>query len=363
MIRSFLVPLVAVILALLAGAVLIAAAGVEPGAAYGRLLQGALGIDPAWRVGQPLVDLIARPGRLGNTAAEAIPLILAGLAVALPFRAGLFNVGGEGQIYLGGLGATLVGLYLTGLPPILHVPLALGAGIAGGAGWGALAGLLRARRGLNEIITTIMLNFIAFWLVSYLVHGPLKDPASFGYAWTPEVLESARLPVLFDRARIDLGFGLALLAALVMGFVLWRTTFGFEVRMTGHSATVAHATGIPVRRATILVMALGGGLAGLAGACVVLGQQHRLSTFFSPGYGFDAIAVALVGGAQPAGVLASGLFFGALRTGAEAMETAVGVPKSIALVIQALTLLFVAVSLSPRIARWFAQRRAERMAP
>ncbi len=354
--RALFIPMGAVALALLIGALLIAAVGVAPGTAYAKLFQGAFGIDPLWILGQPLADLISRPIRLGNSITEAIPLILAGLAVALPFRCGLLNIGGEGQLYMGGLGATLVGLYVGGLPPALHLALALSAAFVFGAVWGAIPGALRAYRGLNEIITTIMLNFVAFWIVSGLVHGPMKDTASFGYAWSPEVPEAVQLPVVIERLRVNLGFGIALIAAVVIVVLLWRTTIGFEMRAIGVSPTTARFAGMGVERGIVLAMALAGGVAGLAGACVILGVQHRLSDFFSPGYGLDAIAVALVGQVQPFGVVLSGLFFGALRTGAEAMELSVGVPKSIAVLIQALTLVFVIISQSVVIARWFARR-------
>jgi ABC-type uncharacterized transport system permease subunit len=364
-IRSILIPMLAAGFALLVGAVLISAAGISPAAAYGKLFQGALGLDPNWTVVQPLAALISRPARLGNSLTEAIPLILAGLAVALPFRCGLLNIGAEGQIYAGGLGATFVGLYspdLIAQVPVLHITLALIAAFAFGAVWGAIPGALRAQRGLNEIITSIMLNFMAFWSVSYLVHGPMKDPASFGYDWSREISPSAQLPIIVDRLRLNLGFVIAILAALALALVLWRTTLGFQIRTIGSGPAAARFAGIRVERGIVISMALAGGLAGLAGACVVLGVQFRLSDFFSPGYGYDAIAVAFVAQTQPVGVLFSGLLFGALRTGAEAMELSVGVPKSIATLIQALTLIFVILAQSPIIARWLDRQRTARRA-
>ena len=353
--RTLLLPALAIAFALLIGAALISIVGVSPGAAYAKLLQGALGINPSWTPGTSLTSLINRPARLGSSLTEAIPLILAGLAVALPFRCGLLNIGGEGQLYMGGLGATLAGLYLTSLPPPLTLLFALIAAFGLGALWGALAGILRAARGLNEIISTIMLNFIAFWLVSGLVHGPLKDTASFGYDWSPEV--PVQLPVLIDKVGVTLGFPLAVVAALLVGILLWRTSLGFELRAIGANRETARFAGMRVGRGIVLAMALAGGLAGLAGGCVILGVQHRLSDFFSPGYGLDAIAVALVGGAHPLGVLISGLFFGALRTGAQSMELSLGVPRAIAQLIQALTLFFVIIGQSSAIARWIGRRR------
>ncbi len=359
--RTLILPAVAVGLALLIGALLISMVDMSPGAAYAKLLQGALGVNPAWTPGTPLVLLVNRPARLGSSLTEAIPLILAGLAVALPFRCGLLNIGGEGQLYMGGLGATLAGLSLTTLPPTAALICTLLAAIGFGAAWGALAGLLRAARGLNEIISTIMLNFIAFWLVSGLVHGPLKDTASFGYDWSPEV--PVQLPVLIDKIGVTFGFPLAIAAVLLVGLLLWRTSLGFELRAIGANPATARFAGMRVGRGIVLSMALAGGLAGLAGGCVILGVQHRLSDFFSPGYGLDAIAVALVGGAHPLGVLASGLFFGALRTGAQSMELSLGVPRAIAQLIQALTLLFVIVGQSAAIARWIARYGKQKPSP
>jgi len=354
------IPILAAALAFAIGALLITAAGISPAVAYSKLFQGASGVNPAWAFGQPLADLINRPARLGNSLTEAIPLMLAALAVALPFRCGLLNIGGEGQLYMGGLGATLAGLFITGLSPALSLIVALITAFTFGVAWGTIAGVLRAYRGLNEIITTIMLNFVAFWLVSGLVHGPLKDTASFGYDWSAEV--PIQLPVIQSQLRLTLGFPLALMAGVLVAIFLWRTTLGFELRAIGVSPTTARFVGMRVERGIVLAMALSGGLAGLAGALVILGVQHRLSDFFSPGYGLDAIAVSLVGGAHPIGVLLAGVLFGALRTGAESMELSVGVPRAIAQLIQALTLLFVIIGQSSTIARWFARQRTARLA-
>jgi ABC-type uncharacterized transport system permease subunit len=354
---NLLIPLGAILLALLLGAGLIAVAGVSPLRAYDKLVRGATGLDLDWRPDQPLGDLLERPGRLGNSLTEATPLILAGLAIALPFTCGLFNIGAEGQLLLGGLGATLAGLHSNGLPPGCQLAYALIAGFLFGAAWGFIPGWLRVYRQLSEIITTIMLNFIAFWLVSYLVHGPMKDPVGFGFPWTRELPASVDLPRISELARINAGFPLAVLAALAVLLVLRQTTFGYQLRAVGANPQAARFAGLPVERTQLASMALGGGLAGLAGACVILGVQHRLSDAFSPGYGYDGIAIMFVGQGGPLGVLLAGIFFGALRTGAETMELAVGVPKSIATVVQSLALIFAVLSQTPWLARWWARRR------
>lgn len=354
---KLLIPLAAVLLALLFGAGLIAVGGVSPLRAYDKLVRGATGLDLDWTCDQPLSDLLERPSRLGNSLTEATPLILAGLAIALPYTCGLFNIGAEGQLLIGGLGATLAGLHAAALPPVLQVAYALAAGFLFGAGWGFVPGWLRVYRQLNEIITTIMLNFIAFWLISYLVHGPMKDPVGFGYPWSRELPAAVHLPRLSDAARFTAGFPLAVLAALAVAVVLRKTTFGYQLRAVGANPQAARFAGLPVERTLLAGMCFGGGLAGLAGACVILGVQYRLSDAFSPGYGYDAIAIMFVGQGGPLGVLLAGLFFGALRTGAETMELAVGVPKSIATVVQSLALIFAVLSQTQRLARWWAKHR------
>ena len=353
---KLLVPLAAVLMALLLGAGLIAVGGVSPLRAYDKLVRGATGLDLDWTHDQPISELLERPSRLGNSLTEATPLILAGLAIALPYTCGLFNIGAEGQLLLGGLGATLAGLNAGALPPGLQAAWALMAGFLFGAGWGFIPGWLRVYRQLNEIITTIMLNFIAFWLISYLVHGPMKDAAGFGYPWSHELPPSAQLPRVAGVARITAGFLLAAVAALAVSVVLRKSTFGYQLRAVGSNLRAARFAGLPVERTLLASMSLGGGLAGLAGACVVMGVQHRLSDAFSPGYGYDAIAIMFVGQGSPLGVLLAGIFFGALRTGAETMELAVGVPKSIATVVQSLALIFAVLSQTQRFSRWWAKR-------
>jgi simple sugar transport system permease protein len=347
---KFILPaLGAVLLALLGGAALIAISGVSPILAYEKLWQGATGFNAAgsW----------AHPAHLGNSLTEATPLILAGLAVTVPLTCGLFNIGAEGQLMMGGLGATLVGLHLPGWPPFLQTTLACTAGFIFGAAWAALPGALRVYRNLNEIIMTIMLNFIAFWLVSYLVHGPMKAEEGYGYPWSQEIPATAHLAQISHEMRINAGLLIAVAASVLIAVVVRRTTIGYELRAIGASPLTARFAGIRVPRILVGSMALGGGLAGLAGAVVILGVQFRLSDSFSPGYGYDAIAISFIGQGQPLGVLLAGLFFGAFRTGAEAMELSLGVPKSIALVVQALALIFAVLSQARWFGLWWNRRR------
>jgi ABC-type uncharacterized transport system permease subunit len=354
--RRALIPIAAVLVALLAGSILIAAAGVSPTTAYLQLLRGASGINLDWSWGDSWSDLIAQPSRLGNSLTEATPLILAALAVAVPFAGGVFNIGAEGQLLMGGLGATLVGLADTGLPPALHELLALLGGFVFGAFWAAIPGWLRAYRHLNEIITAIMLNFLAFWLISYLVHGPMKDAQGFGYPWSPEIPATLHLPKIWAEARMNLGIVIAVGSALCTWLLLSRSVAGYELRAVGTNPVAARFAGMPVERLMCAGMIGAGGLAGLAGACVILGVQFRLSDSFSPGYGYDAIAVMFIGQGNPLGILIAGIFFGAFRTGAEAMELSASVPKSLATVVQAVALLFVILCQSRRLADWWAKQ-------
>ncbi|MFC2029344.1 ABC transporter permease [Chloroflexota bacterium] len=335
-------PILAILLALAFGALVMAISGIRPLEGYQAIFRGAFG----------------GPARVGVTVTKATPLILAGLAVALPLRCGLINLGAEGQVYIGAMTATLAAVAFPNLPWAVHMPLVIAAGFAGGALWGAIPGWMRARLHLNELITTIMLSYIAFWIVSYLVHGPMKDPAGGGYPWSIKVPESAVLPIIIKQYRINLGIVLALAAAAISHFLLWRTTLGFEMRAVGAGPLAARMAGINAERTTVLTFAIGGGMAGMAGMAEIMGVQFRLSDFFSPGYGWDGVVVAMAGQANPLGVVLIGLFFGALRNGAESASRSIGMPASISLMIQASTLLFVVASNSLVLRRTLSRRRS-----
>jgi simple sugar transport system permease protein len=334
-------PLLAIIVAIALGGLVMAVSGVNPIEGYRALWRGAFG----------------GPARIGVTVTKATPLILAGLAVALPLRCGLINLGGEGQVYIGALFATLAALGFQDLPPYVHLPLTVLAGFLGGALWGAIPGWLKARLQLNELITTIMLGYIAFWIVSYLVHEPMKDPAGGGYPWSVPIPDSAKLPIILPKFRINLGIVIALVAALLSHLLLWKTAFGFEMRAVGAGLQAARLAGINPKRTMILTFAIGGGLAGLAGMVEIMGVQFRLSDFFSPGYGWDGIVVAMAGQANPFGVVIMGLFFGALRNGAESAARSTDMQASISLIIQSLTLLLIVGSNSVVLLRKLRRRR------
>jgi len=285
------------------------------------------------------------------------PYILAGLAVALSFRGGLFNIGAEGQLFVGGLASAYVGYSLTGLPWFVHLPLALLAGTCAGAVWGAIPGLLKARTGAHEVINTIMMNYVAFRLTDYMLTGGPMTRAD-GLPITPEVLPSAYLPSLFPRPmRLHAGFFLALALAALVYWFLWKTTYGFEIRMVGANPRGARYAGVRISRTIVLTMALSGALAGLAGSNQILGLDHRMVRAFSTGYGFDSIALALLGNSHPLGVVLSSLLFGFLRAGAARMQSVADVPVEIIRVVQGMVIVFVA---APEIIRGLYRLKARR---
>ncbi|MGE5224534.1 MAG: ABC transporter permease [Omnitrophica WOR_2 bacterium] len=330
--NAMLVPFLAVFTALVVGGVVIAVAGGDPFAAYLGLFQGAFGSTRA----------------LSETAVWATPYIYAGLAVALAFKGGMFNIGAEGQLAFGAVTAAWVGYALPGilgfnLPAVIHIPLAVGAGVVAGGIWGAIPGWLKARYGVHEVINTIMMNYIALNIVSFLLNGPMKDPNPANVsARTPPIAASARIPPLFPNLRVSWGFILALLVAVLIWWLLWKTTLGFEIRTAGTNPEAGRYAGINVRRIIILTMTLSGALAGLAGAIEVTGLNYRHELGFSTGYGFDAIAIALLGKGHPLGVVIAAILFGAMRNGATRMQFLTMIPVDVISVIQALILLFVA---------------------
>jgi len=278
----------------------------------------------------------------------ATPYIFTGLSVAIGFRAGLFNIGAEGQFFIGALCSAYVGYSIVGLPAFIHLPLALLAGAAGGAFWGAIPGYLKAKFGAHEVVNTIMMNWIAFRLSDWLLTGPMK--ASGFRPVTPNVEHTAELPRLFaDPLRFNWGFILALVVAALVWWLLFKTTIGFELRSVGNNPDGAKYAGMSITRNIVLVMTLAGGLAGLAGSAQVLGVDHWVGQGFSAGYGFDSIALALLGKSHPLGVVVAALLFGFLRSGATRMQSMAGIPIDIISVIQGLVIIFVA---APAIIRW-----------
>jgi simple sugar transport system permease protein len=301
-------------------------------------------------------DLLEALRPLSESLLITTPYIFAGLAVALGFRGGLFNIGAEGQLFVGGLASVYVGYSIDGLPWVVHLPLALAAGILAGAVWGAIPGFLKARTGAHEVINTIMMNYIAFRLTDHLLSGPMARPDNLPI--TPEINRSAYLPAIFPRPmRVHAGFFLALGMAVLVYWFLWRTTRGLEIRMVGANPRAARYAGVRIATTVTLTMALSGALAGLAGASQVLGVDHRMVRAFSAGYGFDSIALALLGNSHPLGVVLASLLFGFMRGGAARMQSVAGVPVEIIRVVQGMVIVFIA---APAIIRGLYRLKAAR---
>lgn len=314
--------------------------------AYQALLTGSLGsptrMFEAITTGEGLTGAF-RP--LSETVVAATPLIFAGLSVALGFRAGLFNIGAEGQIILGGIFAGYVGFTFTGLPTIVHLPLAIVAGFVGGALWGLIPGILKARTGAHEVIITIMLNQIGLRLLDFLLRGDVFRRPDRSDPISKPVEATAQLPrLLGGTLRVHAGILLALLAAWVVWWLLFRTTKGFEFRAVGANPHAARYAGISVAWTYAVSMTLAGALAGLGGASQLLGgvTLYSLTPGFAGGIGFDAIALALLGRSHPGGIIAAAFLFGILRAGATRMQAVTATPVDIIVVIQALVIVFIA---------------------
>jgi ABC-type uncharacterized transport system permease subunit len=276
-----------------------------------------------------------------STLVRATPLILTGLAVALAFRAGVWNIGAEGQLLAGAATAAAVGLFATPVLGELTIVAALLVGAVAGALWAGIAAELRNRFGVLEVISTIMLNFVALYGVGYLVRGPLQEPTHV-YPQSDPLPALARLPTLIEGSRLHWGFVLALIAAPVSWWVLRYTAAGFRVRTVGHNPEAARIAGrVDVERTTMRVFLVSGALAGLAGAIELTGVTFALYENVSPGYGYTAIAVALLAGLHPLGVLATGLLFGALEAGALSMQREAAVPAVVVNVVEALLVLLI----------------------
>lgn len=348
--RSFAVTLASVVLALLAGAVLMVVSDPDVITQYAYLFTApALPLGASWAkvssaYGALVVGAIGSPAALAATTNQAAPLICAGLGVGLGFRAGLFNIGAQGQAILGAILGAWVGFTLH-LPPVLHLVVAVLFALAGGAAWGGLVGLLKARTGAHEVITTIMFNYIAAGLLAWLLTTPAflrpgrMDPIS------PPIDRTAMFGVLYRQLHV--GFLVALLAAAATWWLIDRSTIGFTIRAVGANAHAAGTAGMDVARTTIITMTLSGLLAGLAGAQAALGPgANGVPTPLSMGLvgsvGFDAITVALLGRSRPLGIVLAGLLFGGLHSGGLAMQSMAGTPLTLSMVLQALIVLFVA---------------------
>lgn len=345
----FVVPAVAVVMALILGALTMLATDVSLatiGRSYLALLEGSLG----------------SLGALSETLTAATPLILSGLGLALGFRAGMFNIGAEGQILMGGMAAVIVGFSFPGLPWAIHLPLAMLGGVVAGAVYAGIAGVLRATTGAHEVISTIMLNLISYRLVDYLLRQPWIQKAGRADPISESVLPSAELPRLLTwvdpNLRVHAGIFVALAAVLLVWWVLFRTRLGFEFRASGESPDAARYAGIRAGLIIVSVMAFAGALAGLAGANQTLGVLGRATPGFSAGIGFNAISVALLGRSHPIGVLFAGFLFGALEAGGRQMQVDAGVSIDLISIIQALIIVFIAAPLLVRAIFPWGFRRA-----
>ena len=323
----------------LASALLLLLGGYDPLKAAGALLRGAFGSTDAF---------------LSVTLVRSVPLVLTGLAVALAFRAGVWNIGAEGQLYAGAIAGVWVGLSGGGLPAWLLVPVVLLASAAAGAAWTVVPILMRLRLGVGEVITTILMNFVGIHLAAYAVHGPLQEPRGV-FPQTDQIAAAARLPALLPGTRLHVGFALAVGLAVALSIMLRSTRLGFRIRAVGASAAAAAVSGRIDARRVVLVSFLGSGaLAGLAGGVEVAGLTYALYEGLSPGWGYTAIAVALLGGLDPLAVLGTGLLFGALEAGAGAMQRDAGVPAVWVIAVQALIILAVLAMDQLRRRRWSA---------
>lgn len=344
--RSLILPTLAVITALIIGAVIIAFSDIDalrllftdPGEALGDMVS-----EVATAYAALFRGAVGSINAVSETLFAATPLLLAGLGIALGFHAGLFNIGAQGQMLIGGITATYVGIYWTA-PAIIHLPLAVLAGLVGGMVWGGLAGFLKARTGAHEVITTIMGNFIALFLVQWLLTTPVLQDPERNNPVSPALAGSAQLPrLLGSEYRVTIGFLIAILGVFVLHWLLFRSSVGFEFRAVGSNQQAGSYAGMNVAILVTLAMALAGGFAGLAGANQVMGlPPFKTSTAFPGSVGFDAITVALLGRSNPVGVMWAAILFGGLSAGGREMQGAAQVPIDLVVVLQALIVMFVA---------------------
>lgn len=314
-----------VLFAFIVGAILIIISGHNPIEAYSAMFQGAL-------VGK---------NALFNTLFSATPIIVTGLAIAVSFKANLFNMGVEGQMYLGAFAAAYMGFTVKGLPPAIHIGLCILAAVVAGGLFALIPGLLKGKFNINEMVVTIMLNYVAILFTNYLTNFVFYSGE--GYAATYAIEKSAYLPRFVITSQLNVAFIIALIMVAIIFYVFKYTKLGFEIKAIGHNIQFSEATGMNTRKKAIIIMIVSGMLAGVAGAGEVLGVHHRFIAGFSPGYGWDGMTIALLGKNNPIGILIAALFFGILKNGGSTMELMVGVPRSLISIIQGLIIFFLAV--------------------
>lgn len=315
---------ISISLAILVGVLLLLLTGQNPIEAFQTLFWGAFGST----------------NRIAETLIKAAPLMIMALGTSIAFKSQLWNIGGDGQFTLGAVFAMLVAMNLSFLPTAILLPLSFLAAFLGGALWGGLAGAFRARFNANEVITTLMLNYVAVYLLGWLIRGPMIDPKGHGFPQTPLLEEGLRLPLLLSGTRLHFGIIIALLIILA-GYIFWRSTIGFRIKLMGEGHHVARYSGIEVPKTIILIMFISSGLAGLAGWTEVFGIHYRLMDDINSGYGMLAIVVALLGNLNPLGIGVSAFFFAALSVGGSTMQRMVGVPFSLVSVLEGLVIIFV----------------------
>lgn len=351
-ILEILLPFLATLAALLIGAIMLVFLGANPLQAYRSLIEGAVG----------------SPNAVADTIVKATPLLLVALGICIAFRGGMINIGGEGQLVVGAVTSTLIGLSFPDAPGWLIIPAAALVGFAGGAFWGSIAGILKARFNVNEILSTIMLNQIAVQGMNFLLRGPMIDPVQLKAA--SRIPQTARLAQVFDLprlvpTRLHLGALIAVAVAFLVYIFLWRTVVGYRIRATGLNPDASRYAGIPVKRFLVLSMLLSGGLIGLAGAIQVYGVHHRMftdgsATGFTGSAGFNGIVVALFGQLHPLGAIPASFLFGALLVGANKLQRAMQVPAAFLTGLNGLVVVFVVGSEYWR-RRWSRLRRTEAM--
>ena len=343
-----LLPVLATFAALAVGAIMLLILRVNPGVAYSALIEGAFGSTNA----------------MAETLVKATPLLLVGLGICIAFRANVINIGGEGQMIIGGILATQIGLTFTDLPGWLVIIIALFVGFLGGAIWGGIPGLLKAYFNVNEILSTVMLNAIAVQIMNFLLRGPMIDPAQLEKAskipQTARLLDAFRLPRLVPT-RLHLGFLIAVILAILVYILLWRTTLGYRIRAVGQNPHASRYGGIRVRRRIVTALLLSGAFAGLAGAIQVFGVNYRMITDgsasgFTGAAGFNGIVAALFGQLHPIGTIPASIFFGALLVGANKMQRVVQIPSALITAMNGLVVIFVVGS-----EIWRRQRQKQRI--
>lgn len=319
--------IISLVFAIIVSGIIMAVCGYNPLEAFAAIFNGAFGSQRA----------------IAQTLTQATPLIFTGLAFTFTKKATLINLGVEGQLYLGAMAAALVGAMDIGLPMIIHLPLALFAGIVAGGLYAGLVGLLKVRFGSNEVIATIMLNTIAINFTSYLANYPFKAEGSIPQ--TQKVMETAMLPRIFPKYQLTIAIFIAIIACILIKYFIDKTITGYEIKCVGRNRVAAETAGVNIGKIMIVSMLISGAIAGLAGASHALGVDRRFIDGFSPGYGFDGIAVAALAADSPIGVMFSGIVFGALRAGSMVLNRTTKIPTDFINVIQALVVIFVAAPL------------------